>query len=69
MASSTPRAFSGSKNHQTTKEAIAEETHTPVDEVAKIYDEELSALAADAKITQYLGVLASKRVRMKLREH
>lgn len=69
MASSTPRRFRGSGNHQTKKEAIAEETHTPIDEIAKLYDEELDTLAADAKITQYLGVLASKRVRMKLRKH
>jgi hypothetical protein len=69
MAASTPRAFSSSRNHQTTKEAIAQETHTSLDEVEKIYEEELSTLAADAKITQYLGVLASRRVRMKLRKH
>jgi RNase H-fold protein (predicted Holliday junction resolvase) len=69
MAASTPRTFSSSRNHEITKEAISEETHTSFDEVAKIYDEELSTLAAEAKITQYLGVLASRRVRMKLRKH
>ena len=46
-----------------------EETHTALDEVDRIYEEELSQLASDAKITQYLGVLVSKRVRMKLRNH
>jgi Protein of unknown function (DUF3562) len=69
MAASTPRTLSISRNHQTTKEAIAEETHTSLDEVERIYDEELTTLAADAKITQYLGVLATRRVRMKLRKH
>lgn len=63
------RRFASSKNHQTTKEAIAQETHTSIDEVERIYEQELSELASDAKITQYLGVLASKRVRMKLRKH
>jgi hypothetical protein len=63
------RRFAGSKSHQTTKEAIAKETHTSIDEVERIYEQELSELASDAKITQYLGVLASKRVRAKLRKH
>ena len=69
MAASSPRSFSGSGHHQLTKEAIAKETHTALDEVDRIYEEELSQLASDAKITQYLGVLVSKRVRMKLRNH
>jgi hypothetical protein len=63
------RSLASSKNHQTTKEAIAQETHTSFEEVERIYEEELSELASDAKITQYLGVLASKRVRAKLRKH
>lgn len=66
---STTRSFASSKNHQTSKEAIARETDTSIDEVEKIYDQELSVLATDAKITQYLGVLATKRVRAKLRKH
>lgn len=50
-------------------EAIAKETETSVEEVERLYERELSELAAEAKITQYLDVLASKRVRMKLRKH
>lgn len=50
-------------------EALADETQTPVEEVQRIYEEELSELANDAKITQYLGVLASRRVKMRLRKH
>ena len=68
MATPT-RAFANSKNHQTSKEAIAKETHTPIDEVDKIYEQELRVLASDAKITQYLGVLTTRRVRAKLRKH
>ena len=55
--------------HQTAKESIAEETHTSLAEVERMYEQELSALASDAKITQFLGVLAGKRVRAKLRKH
>jgi hypothetical protein len=69
MAASFTRSFANSKNHQTSKEAIAKETDTSIDEVDKIYEQELSELASDAKITQYLGVLATKRVKMKLRKH
>ena len=69
MAASTPRIFSRSTQEQKTKEALAEETHSSLDDVEKLYEEELSSLAADAKITTYLGVLASRRVRMKLRKH
>ena len=49
MATPT-RAFANSKNHQTSKEAIAKETHTSIDEVDKIYEQELRLLASDAKI-------------------
>jgi hypothetical protein len=69
MAASFTRSFANSRNHQTTKEAIAKETETSLDEVDKIYEQELSHLASDAKITQFLGVLATKHVKMKLRKH
>jgi hypothetical protein len=57
------------KNDQAVTEAIAKETDTSVDVVKEIYEQELTTLSSDAKITQYLGVLASRRVRMKLRRH
>jgi Protein of unknown function (DUF3562) len=68
MATPT-RAFANSKNHQTSKEAIAKEMHTSIDEVEKIYEQELTLLASEAKITQYLGVLTTRRVRARLRKH
>ena len=63
------RSQSAVTNDRATTEAIAKETQSDVELVQKIYKEELSSLASDAKITQYLGVLASRRVRMKLRKH
>jgi hypothetical protein len=63
------RPFASQKNHETSKETIARETDTSIDEVDKIYEQELAQLASDAKITQYLGVLAGKRARMRLRKH
>jgi hypothetical protein len=70
MATPT-HAFASPKNqnHETSKQAIAKETRTSIAEVDKIYEQELTLLASDAKITQFLGVLTSKRVRMRLRQH
>ena len=69
MAAPNHRPHANRAAHQRSKEAIARETHTAIDEVDRIYEEELSGLASDARITQYLGVLATKRVRARLRKH
>jgi len=37
--------------------------------VKTIYDEEFDAIAASAKITQYVGVIASRRVKLRLQKH
>jgi hypothetical protein len=67
---SVDRALSDQNtNDPATTEAIAKELETDVELVREIYRQELTALASDAKITQYLGVLVSKRVRMILRQH
>ena len=69
MASLIRPLSSPSSNHRAATEAIAKETETDVEVVQEIYDHELSTLSTDAKITQYLGVLASRRVRLLLRRH
>ena len=63
------RPASVPKHDRVVTEALAKETATSVEEVEKLYEEELEDLANDAKITQYLGVLASRRVKMRLRKH
>lgn len=50
-------------------EGIAHDTHTSVEAVQCLYEEELATLARSATITQFLGVLASRRVRLRLRKH
>jgi hypothetical protein len=60
---------SAPKQDRVATESLARETETSIEEVQKLYEEELEDLANDAKITQYLGVLASRRVKMKLRRH
>jgi hypothetical protein len=49
--------------------SIADEMDTPEETVHKIYRETWSEFSNDARITDYLPVLVSKRVREKLRGH
>ncbi|WP_129645794.1 DUF3562 domain-containing protein [Peristeroidobacter agariperforans] len=49
-------------------EIIARETGAPIELAARIYEEELRGLARDARITQFVNVLASRRARMKLQQ-
>jgi hypothetical protein len=48
------------------REALAREFHVPARQVEAIYREELRRLAAGARINTYLGVLATRRVRVRL---
>jgi hypothetical protein len=50
-------------------EEIAAATNTEPQLVQETYKQELDNLAGEAKIKQYLGVLAIRRVKMLLREH
>ena len=47
--------------------AIARETATPVDRVRALYEEEVAALAEGATVRQFVGVIATKRVKQQLR--
>ncbi len=60
---------SAPKHDRAATESLAKETETSIEEVQRLYQEELEDLAHDAKITQYLGVLASRRVKLRLRKH
>jgi hypothetical protein len=68
MAAPVVRVASRQNDKQAT-EAIAKDTDTAVERVQEIYEQELSTLASDAKITQFLGVLATRRVKLLLRKH
>jgi hypothetical protein len=68
MASSVKQPAADATQDRSPAEAIARESDVPPEVVREIYEQELSSLASHAKITQYLGVLASRRVRMMLRK-
>ena len=48
-------------------EALAEETGTSIDLVRALYEEEVTLLSSQATITQFIGVIASQRVKRQLR--
>lgn len=50
-------------------ELIARDTAAPIDLVSRVYREELDALAGEARIVQFLPVIAGRRARLRLRRH
>lgn len=50
------------------EEAIAKETDSPIEVVRMIFQEEYSAVTANAKITQFAGVIAGRRARLRLKD-
>ena len=58
-----------SEDARAVTEAIAKDTDTAPEIVEEIYQQELSSLASEAKITQFIGVIATRRVNMLLRKH
>jgi hypothetical protein len=50
-----------------TLESIARNMQAPVDTVASLYEREIEELSRDARITNFIPVLAASRVRYQLR--
>jgi Protein of unknown function (DUF3562) len=61
------RAADSSSIDAALRESLAREFHVSAWQVEAIYREELCRLAAGARITTFLGVLATRRVRARLR--
>ncbi len=58
---------SGSHKQQSIIDGIARETSTSTDVVSALYEEEMIALLAQARIKQFVGVIATRRVKQQLR--
>jgi Protein of unknown function (DUF3562) len=56
-----------SKTNEAFVAAIAYETETPIDVVRALYEEEVTTLAQSATVRQFVGVIATKRVKQHLR--
>lgn len=63
----TPNHFKLEPNHFQSIKALAEEIDLPMEEVSLIYASTFESLKKNARIHDYLIVLASKKVRDELR--
>ena len=69
MTESAPISLAGiPEGHHNTVIGLAASEHVPVELVADAYRHELNELEEHARITQYLPVLATRRVRQRLRK-
>jgi hypothetical protein len=55
------------KSAEATIDAIARDTATTTDVVKILYEEQVTLLAAEARIMQFVSVIATKRVKQHLR--
>lgn len=56
-----------SKQRRAIMQEIAEITETPIEQVDRVYNEEFAALNSTAKVKQFVGVIASRRAKLRLR--
>lgn len=61
-----PRSNAGDSNTQEIIEALARENSVSVDRVRELYESEHDRLAAQASVTTYVSVIASRLVRRTL---
>jgi uncharacterized protein DUF3562 len=66
LSSSTPPGESAT--HARAIEALAQQSHVPIDHVAQLYERELAVLTVGARITGFLTVLTTRKVRELLRQ-
>jgi hypothetical protein len=56
------------KSNDALMATIAHETSTSTDLVKTLYEEEVAALSERATVRQFIGVIATKRVKQQLRQ-
>jgi hypothetical protein len=69
MATAAAPDISVPGSASTAVEQIARSTGHPVDLVQEVYERTATQLASGAKITQFVGVIATRQVLLALREH
>jgi len=57
-----------SATHERAIEALARQAHAPIDQVAWLYERELAVLEVGARITGFLTILTTRKVREILRQ-
>jgi len=63
-----PGPPSESSTHERAVEALARQSHVSIDHVAQLYAHELAALTVGARITGFLTILTTRKVREILRQ-
>jgi len=58
----------GSAPHERAIETLARQSHVPIDQVTRLYERELAALTVSARITGFLTILTTRKVRAILRQ-
>jgi hypothetical protein len=66
LYSSTP--LHESARHERAIEAMAQQLSVQIDHVAQLYERELAALTVSARITGFLSILTTRKVREILRQ-
>jgi hypothetical protein len=63
-----PSPSSNESHHERAIESLAEESQVPVNEVARLYEDARAELEAGARIRNFLGIFALRKVRKTLLE-
>jgi hypothetical protein len=57
------------RQHWRAIESVARDVQRPIEEIQPIYETELAALRRDARVKDFLSVLACRYVRLAFRQH
>ena len=60
--------FHESSTHERAIEALARQSHVPIEHVAQLYERELAVLTVGARLTGFLTILTTRKVRELLRQ-
>jgi len=66
---SHPEQTASLRSHHLAIEQIASATGVDLQQVREIYEREMGALSSEARITQFVGVIVTRRVLLQLRHH
>jgi hypothetical protein len=67
MDDAMPRPTSMREGASSDVRELAQQTNTPIEEARAVYERELAALEADARVTMYVPVLAKRHARERLK--
>lgn len=66
MPAPAPPTGRAQKSQEAEVASLANQTQAPLEVVKRLYDEEMAALQANAKVKNFIGVIAGRRVKTQL---